>query len=170
MKKLILMITILITILTPSPRTKQKLFNRLQSVKIIHYIPHIVKTNISTTDKIEYKTFKITAYDLTYDSCNKYPTDKHYGITRYGIDLRGLNYETARIIAADPNLFQYGTLIEIKFDLNNWRSIYNGVYMVGDTGGGIKGNHFDLFLGENEVKKCFNFGISYAKIRVVDSK
>ena len=48
-------------------------------------------------------------------------------------------------------------------------SIYNGIYISSDTGSGIKGNHIDLYVGDNNsTKEALNFGIKYAKAIILD--
>jgi len=150
----------------------KEIFNKIEfknftksTSKISRQLPRIITTFISNTSR-KYEIFKITAYDLNYESCQKSPGDVGYGMTRYGINLTGHDYKSIQVIAGDPQLFSFGTEIEIKFE-DDWRQKYNGIYMIGDTGGGVKGNHFDLFLGENFRSECYDFGIGYAKIRVI---
>jgi 3D (Asp-Asp-Asp) domain-containing protein len=125
---------------------------------------------LSDIDKFKQKlkiaeTFKITAYDLSFASCEKYPNDLGYGMTFGGYNLRGKNWKSARMVAADMNVLGLGTLIYIQF-INSYEK-YSGVYMVGDKGGGVIGNHIDLFIGgqsPEEMAEVDRFGVTYAKV------
>ncbi len=116
-------------------------------------------------------TFKITAYDLSFHSCNKTLTSRGYGLTRTGFDLRGKDWRTARTVAVDPKVIELGKRIYIKFIDEKYKH-YNGVYTCLDIGGAIKGNRIDLFMGDfqsyYEHKSTVDFGITEAKVVVLD--
>lgn len=114
--------------------------------------------------------FLITAYDLSFVSCNKLPSHPQYGMTRTGFSLKGLDWKTARVISVDPAIIPLNSKVEIRFNDSNYTH-FNGIYSARDTGGAIKGNHVDLFLqdcGNTVSQKAMNFGKTYAKIMVVN--
>ena len=57
-------------------------------------------------------------------------------------------------IAVDPTVIPYGTRMFIV--TNDGEYVY-GIATAEDCGGGIKGNHVDLFF--NTVEECFQFGV-----------
>lgn len=96
------------------------------------------------------------------------------GITSDGTDVRGYTDFTPRIIATDPKVIPTGSIVYIQFppevryqktakgqdwDMNGW-------YTARDTGGGIKGNHIDLFMGYGSYaeKKILEIGTRNVKI------
>lgn len=110
--------------------------------------------------------FKITAYDLSIASCGKSRTARGFGITASGYNLAGQDLRTASTISTDPNIIPLGTAVYLYFDIN---SIYNGIYISSDTGSGIRGNHIDLFIGDNlTTSQALNFGVKQAKVIKLD--
>jgi len=114
--------------------------------------------------------FKVTAYDLSYDSCNKTPDHPQYGLTASGFDLEGLSRKQAMTIAADPNVLPLGTTVKVEFYEEEYK-VFDGTYTVADTGGAIKGDKIDLFLGDFKSQEphesVLNFGITNAKIKIL---
>lgn len=110
--------------------------------------------------------FKITAYDLSIQSCGKSRTSRGFGITASGYKLTGQSLRTASTISTDPKIIPMGTAVYLYFGIE---SIYNGIYISSDTGSGIKGNHIDLFIGDYaNTSEALNFGIKYAKVIILD--
>ncbi len=106
------------------------------------------------------KDFSATAYDLSIASCGKAVGDKYRGFTSTGIDLNSKQWGDVMIAAVDPREIPLGSRILVIFKADDWRSKYNGVYVAGDTGGGVKGRTIDIYLGDNgneelEVVKKF---------------
>lgn len=116
---------------------------------------------------IDLGEFKVTAYDLSVQSCGKRSTHPLYGITANGTSLVGQTWETARAVAVDPKIIPLGTELKITFDKYEYMC-YNGIYKAVDTGSEIKGNDIDLFLGENATEECSNFGVTTAKVEVIE--
>lgn len=112
----------------------------------------------------------VTCYDLSVQSCGKPIGSKGYGITASGFDLRGHSWESARAIAVDPKVIPLGSDVEVIFDNDNY-SKYNGVYKAVDTGGAIKGNKIDFFLGDFNQNKThqsvWDFGKTTAKVKIM---
>jgi len=112
-----------------------------------------------------------TAYDLSVQSCGKTRTHKAFGITSRGIDLKGKNWKTARVIAVDPKVIPLDSKVEVTFLDPNYAK-YNGVYIAGDTGSKIKGNRIDVFIedtGDTKVsEEALNFGVTKAYVRIVN--
>lgn len=123
--------------------------------------------NVNFIDNIEQSpNFKVTAYDLSIQSCSKPRTAKGFGITRSGYKLTGKDLRTASTISTDPKVIPLGTYVYLYFGID---SIYNGIYISSDTGNGIRGNHIDLYIGDNNsTKQALNFGIKYAKVIILD--
>lgn len=115
--------------------------------------------------------FDVTAYDLSVASCGKRVGDKGYGITRSGKSLVGETWDSARAIAVDPLVIPLGSKVEISFIDENYK-IYDGVYTAIDTGGAIKGNKIDIFLGDFNSEKAnptvTKFGRTKANVKVLE--
>ncbi|HBY20356.1 MAG TPA: hypothetical protein DEG71_05005 [Clostridiales bacterium] len=127
----------------------------------------IVKSSRGESDRWE--RFRVSAYDLSVQSCGKKKTDKAYGITANGTDLKGQNWETARAIAVDPTIISLGSKVKIRFIDENY-SQYDFIYTAVDTGKLIKGNKLDFFYedtGEIVSQKAMDFGITYAYIQIL---
>ena len=114
--------------------------------------------------------FIITSYDLSYDSCQKNPSDKGYGITASSFDLKGHTWESARIIAVDPEVIPMESKVKIEFIDDKYKK-YNGIYIAGDVGGAIKRNRIDLFLGDyNQIEThqdVWDFGKTKAYVAII---
>lgn len=83
--------------------------------------------------------FLITYYDLSYESCNKYPNDPAYGHTYSGaIAKEGVT------IAVDKNIIPLGSYVYVD---------KIGCRVAQDIGGKIKGNHIDVFVQNFSYKK-----------------
>ena len=87
-------------------------------------------------------TFRLTAY------CPCYSCSEGYGRST----ATGARATAGRTIAVDPSVIPYGTIVRI-----------NGhEYRAEDCGGGVKGNHIDIFFDEHsEVSK---FGSQRAEV------
>lgn len=164
--------------------TDKVILDRESSIMILNSDITKLKTNISELESIlqvkkshnnlvtlinSSPNYKITAYDLSIQSCGKSRTSRNYGITASGYNLKGQNLRTASTISTDPNVIPLGSVVYLYFkETPN----YNGIYISSDTGGGIKGNHIDLFLGDQNSnspsKQALNFGIKYAKVILLD--
>lgn len=105
--------------------------------------------------------YKATAYDLSIASCGKAVGAKYRGMTSTGIDLNGKAWGEAMVVAVDPREIPLGSEVLVLFDEEDWRSAYNGIYLAGDTGGGVKGKMIDLYLGDignEQMKEVRDFG------------
>lgn len=115
--------------------------------------------------------FTVTCYDLSVQACGKPIGSKGYGITASGISLKGHTWETARAIAVDPKVIPLGSKVELIFT-NEKYSQYNGIYHAVDTGGAIKGNKIDFFLGDFNQNKThqsvWDFGRTRAVVKVLE--
>lgn len=123
-----------------------------------------------TESKTELGIFIITAYDLSPQSCEKSIDDIGYGVTSTGFNLKGLNWESARVISVDPRVIPYHSKVYISF-LDEAHYKYDGVYTAKDTGGAIEGNRIDLFIEDSEGEvstEAINFGVAKAKIAIFD--
>ena len=113
---------------------------------------------------------KATAYDLSVQSCGKLPSHKEYGITYSGRSIAGKTRLQAACVAVDPKVIPLGSLLYISFDDYNYKQ-YNGIYQALDIGGGVKGKHVDIFLGDfnstKEHKKVTNFGVTKCRVLII---
>ena len=97
-----------------------------------------------------------TAYDLSYQSCGKSPGHPSYGVTASGFNLKGHTWKSARTVAADLRYHPLGTQLWISFP-DPYKHM-DGIYTVRDAGGGVLGNHLDIFFGENAHAEAIRFG------------
>ena len=111
--------------------------------------------------KIHKETFKTTAYDLSITSCGKAQTHPAYGITASGKSIVGKSHKEAMSCAVDPKVIPLGSFIFVTFENESYKK-YDGVYQALDVGGGVKGKHIDIFLGDfksnKENKEVIDFG------------
>lgn len=83
--------------------------------------------------------FLITYYDLSYESCGKYPSDPAYGHTYSGA------IATPNITCAvDTSIISMGSYVYIDGI---------GCRIAQDIGGAIKGNHIDIFVNDFSYEK-----------------
>jgi len=60
----------------------------------------------------------------------------------------GVTAEVGRTVAVDPNVISYGSIIEIRYADGSSHQ-----YVAEDCGGGVKGNHIDIFVSDHSVAK-----------------
>lgn len=115
--------------------------------------------------------YRITAYDLSVNSCGKAIGSKGYGVTSSGYSLKGMTRAEAMTVAVDPKVIPIGSKIYMEFP--SGLSQYNGIYTARDKGGAIKGKRIDLFYGDfnrnTTHPSVMDFGVRYANIYLVDS-
>lgn len=102
-------------------------------------------------------TCNATAYDLSFQSCGKYPGQPGYGITASGTRAK---YGT---VAVDPRVIPLGTRMYIE---SADGSFVYGYCVAEDTGGAIKGNKVDLFF--DSYNDCMQFGRRSVKVYILD--
>lgn len=116
------------------------------------------------------ETFKTTAYDLSIKSCGKAPSHPQYGITYSGKSIAGMTRTQAMTCAVDPKVIPLGSLILVLFEDEEYRQ-YDGIYQALDIGGGVKGKHIDIFLGDfnstKESQEVKNFGCVKSKVQIL---
>jgi len=101
----------------------------------------------------------VTAYDLSYESCGKYPDHPEYGITASGERVR--EWYT---IAAGPEL-PFGTEVYIPY----FRDKPNGgVFVIKDRGGAVKNSCLDVYIADHEA--CDRFGLQRLEVYVLTDK
>lgn len=110
--------------------------------------------------------FTATAYDLSVDSTGKRRGDAGYGLTASGYNIAGMSRERAMTIATDPRVIPRGSKVRIEF--SEPYTHFSGVYTARDTGGAIKGNKVDIFLGdfnqERSHESVARFGVRKVNI------
>lgn len=97
-------------------------------------------------------TFVVTAYTAGYESTQKKPGQKGYGIT-----YSGTTVEEGRTIAADLSVLPVGTRIYIE-DV--------GERTVEDKGGGVKGKHIDLYIAD--LDEALDWGKQKKDVYVIE--
>lgn len=100
--------------------------------------------------------FVATAYDLSPQSCGKSRDHWAYGITASGYNLKGHTWDSARTVSADLSVLPLGTRLHIQFPAPY--EYMDGIYIVRDTGGGVRGSHIDIFFGEDAHAEAIQFG------------
>ncbi len=130
------------------------------------------KINFIKTEKSELKVadrmsgsfdpreFIATSYDLSYESCGKYP-----GHPAYGITFSGKRAVKGRTVAVDPEVIPLGSRLYIEFPEPYTR--LNGWYVAEDTGNMVKGNIIDVFLGESAFHEMEKFGSRKVRVRII---
>ena len=98
-----------------------------------------------------------TAYDLSYESCGKYPDDPEYGITASGTKAQ------PGTVAVDPDVIPLGTKLYIA---STDGSPDYGFATALDTGSAIKGYRIDLFMENNQ--DAMDFGRRQVKVYILD--
>ena len=146
------------------PRTEAAVESNAQSAESVEAeIEQEIEKPVTGT---RVTTFNATAYDLSVDSCGKNSSHPQYGITRSGYSLKGMSRVDAMSIAVDPKVIPLGTIVYIEFP--SPYEHFNGNYTARDTGGAIKGNIVDIFMGDfNKVKadqSVWDFGRRKVKI------
>lgn len=104
--------------------------------------------------------FTATAYDLSYESCGKYPDHPEYGIT-----FSGKKAVKGRTIAVDPKVIPLGSKVFIEFPepyvhMDGW-------YYAEDTGSKVKGRIVDVFFGERALGEAKKFGRRKVNLRIM---
>lgn len=101
--------------------------------------------------------FRVTAYDLSYQACGKYPDHPEYGITASGERVK--EWHT---IAAGPEL-PFGTRVYLPY----FRDKPNrGIFVVKDRGGAVKNGCLDVFI--NDYDACMEFGVKYLEAYILE--
>lgn len=102
-------------------------------------------------------TMKSSAYDLSFASCGKYPDHPQYGITRSGTKAR------PGVVAVDPKTIKLKSKLYVE-SLDRTQDY--GFASAEDTGGAIKNNRIDLFIGNN--REAYRYGMRNVKVYVLD--
>ncbi len=147
-----------VTIVDGNVVSKEEISSSIVSMPIDAKI--YVGTNTQNPKNLKYKRLlkcTATAYDLSYQSCGKYPGDKGYGITATGTRAC---YGT---VAVDPSVIPLGSKLYIETCDGSF--IY-GYSTALDTGGAIKGNKVDLFF--DTMSECMNFGRRSVNVYILE--
>lgn len=96
--------------------------------------------------------FTITAYTAGYESTQKKPGQEGYGITYSGTTVK-----EGRTIAADLTVLPVGTRVYIEGV---------GERTVEDKGGGVKGQHIDLYIAD--LDEAQDWGKQSKKLYVIE--
>lgn len=103
------------------------------------------------------RRMRVTAYDLSVESCGKLPSHLLYGITASGERVR--EWYT---VAAGPEL-PFGTKVYIPY----FRDYPNkGLFIVQDRGGAIKRNCIDVYI--SDWYACREFGVKQLEVYILE--
>lgn len=108
-------------------------------------------------ERSEPVTMRVTAYDLSYASCRKYPDHPEYGFTASGAKVK--EWYT---IAAGPEL-PFGTRVFIPYFADKPNE---GIFVVQDRGSAIKENCLDVYMSNND--ECMDFGVRELDVYILD--
>lgn len=111
-------------------------------------------------EKLEYSetiTMSSTAYDLSFESIEKYPGDEGFGIT-YSGTVAGPG-----TVAVDPKVIPLGTKLYVE-SLDG--TVDYGFAVAEDTGGAIKGKKIDLFFNNHD--EALKYGIKNVKVYILE--
>jgi 3D (Asp-Asp-Asp) domain-containing protein len=152
-----------------------KIFEEFQSVDIRSQMLHLIsgsqnnpiakKNEQIGIDNISWAfipngKFIATAYDLSYESCGKYPSHPEYGIT-----FSGTRAVEGRTIAVDPEVITIGSRVYVQFP-KEYENL-DGWYRAEDTGRKIKGHTIDVFFGEAAATEAKRFGRREVSVKIV---
>lgn len=99
---------------------------------------------------------RVTAYDLSYQSCKKYPNHPEYGITASGHKVQ--EWHT---VAASPDI-PFGTKIFIPYFADK---INKGIFTVEDRGSAIKEGCLDIYMPNHD--DCIEFGVKELEVYIL---
>jgi len=127
------------------------------------------KQYIVVDKKPEPMEFTVTAYDLSFNSCQKSKGTEGYGITSSGYDLRGHTLASAMVISVDPEIIPLGSKVRLTFKEDKYKR-YDNIYTAYDTGGKIIGKRLDLFVGDNvwSKNKIKDFGVTECEVEIIN--
>lgn len=105
------------------------------------------------------RKMRVTAYDLSVESCGKLPSHPLYGITASGEPVN--EWYT---VAAGPEL-PFGTKVYIPY----FREHPNkGIFVVQDRGGAIKSNCIDVYMADGNA--CREFGVKQLDVWILEKE
>jgi 3D (Asp-Asp-Asp) domain-containing protein len=110
-------------------------------------VERIDKTDRGGEERGQRRVMEVTAYDLSYQSCQKYPDDPLYGVTASGERVK--EWYT---VAAGPEI-PFGTKIYIPYFADKPNG---GIFTVQDRGGGIDNGQIDVYI--KDYNECMEFG------------
>jgi 3D (Asp-Asp-Asp) domain-containing protein len=119
--------------------------------------PEAQKTNRSAEVEGKRRTMEVTAYDLSYQSCQKHPDHPLYGITASGKYAEAWN-----TIAAGPEL-PFGAKVYIPYFADKPNG---GIFTVHDRGGGVKDGRIDVYI--ESYADCMEFGRRQLEVWVME--
>ena len=127
------------------------------------------KQYIVVDKKPEPMEFTVTAYDLSFNSCQKSKGTEGYGITSSGYDLRGHTLASAMVISVDPEIIPLGSKVRLTFKEDKYKR-YDNIYTAYETGGKIIGKRLDLFVGDNvwSKNKIKDFGVTECEVEIIN--
>ena len=150
------------TISTLLDEAKEKEHLAAENLEKINDLSERIESNRQELDNkisrgdTEVRRMRVTAYDLSYESCQKYPSHPEYGITASGEKVK--EWYT---VAAGPEL-PFVTRIYVPYfkDYEN-----KGIFVVKDRGGLVKKNCIDIFIADRKAMDAF--GVKYLEVYVL---
>lgn len=101
---------------------------------------------------------RVTAYDLSYESCKKDKTHPEYGIGANGEPVKEF-YS----VAMGPS-YPFGTKIYMPY-FSHWEN--KGYFVCTDRGSAIKDDCIDVYFGEDASEACNEFGVKELEVYIL---
>lgn len=114
----------------------------------------VVATEHAQIDGEPQQVFTMTAYCPCEKCCGKWSD---------GYTATGTKATEGRTIAVDPTVIPYGSTVVAYYDNGALAS-----YIAEDCGGGIKGNHIDVYFETHQA--ALEFGVQRAQIRIEEDE
>ena len=110
---------------------------------------------------LDYEIYTVTGYSANDPNSIQGTTDT----TSIGLktNARYMNY--LDIVAVDPKVIPYGSVVIIKSDWEHNGYIYDRLFIAGDCGGMIIGKHIDILFGSK--KEAQRFGLQALPVKVI---
>ena len=124
-----------------------------KQVPVIIEKPIVIKIPVYIESDIKWQVFEVTAYTQLDEGCNN--------ITSIGINLDKAWVDYFNIVAVDPAVIPYGSVVIIKMPDGE---IIPAI--AGDCGGAIKGKRLDLYA--RSLDEAFEFGRQHLEVAVIE--
>ena len=110
-------------------------------------------------EDLGYDIFTVTGYSANDEKQGTNST------TSIGFKLNAQYMDYIDIVAVDPDLIPYGSFVFVKADWKGDKFIYERMFIAGDCGGAINGQHIDIyFKTKTEAER---FGVKGCPVKVI---
>lgn len=111
-------------------------------------------------EDLNYEIFTVTGY-----SANDMENQGTNNTTSIGFKLDAQYMDYIGIVAVDPEIIPYGSLVFIKANWAGDSFIYEKIFIAGDCGGAVKGQHIDVYF--NTKTEAEYFGVQGCPVKVI---